>query len=178
MLSKCKVILSNFAHFYRYDSHLILKEFEPSQHDSRFKLRALPYNTEKMRTISFGHFLLLDSLGFLQASLSELTDNLKASGSNFPILDQVGLAKNDDEKKLLLRKGLYCSFYSQLKFDPCFLFQAFFHTNSPLRWKNWRILDVFRQKRNFSIDSPTRIFLMKTTSTRGKFSKFFAANPC
>ena len=74
------------------------------------KLTALPYNSEKFRTIEINSFHLKDSLSFLNASLNELMSNLLRNKSHtFPIIDQLGLYEPDEEekKRLLLRKGIY-----------------------------------------------------------------------
>ena len=95
-----------------YDGHFLLQKLGG---DERIKkLNALPYNTEKFRTIELNSYLFLDSLSFLNASLNELmNDLLKNKTHKFDILDQLGLYKKEDEKekKMLLRKGVYCYEY-------------------------------------------------------------------
>ena len=73
-------------------------------------MKALPYNTEKFRLITMKSFVFLDSLSFLNASLSELAEYLaKNEKHKFEILDQLNLYKEDEsvKKKLILRKGIY-----------------------------------------------------------------------
>ena len=61
--------------FSGYDSHLIMKYLNPAKlpkiNEKEICIKGLPYNTEKVRTLEIGKFRLLDSLGFLQASLSD-----------------------------------------------------------------------------------------------------------
>ena len=91
-----------------YDSHFLVQELG---HVKGLKtLSALPYNTEKFRTIDVNSFQFKDSLSFLNASLDELmNDLLKNKDHKFSIIDQLGLyKKGETEKKaLLLRKGVY-----------------------------------------------------------------------
>ena len=95
-----------------YDGHFLLQKLGG---DKRIKkLNALPYNTERFRTIELNSYLFLDSLSFLNASLNELmNDLLKNKTHNFSIIDQLQLYKKGDEtrKKMLLRKGVYCYEY-------------------------------------------------------------------
>ena len=91
-----------------YDGHFLM------QHLGKIKgirtLDALPYNTEKFRTIEINMFHLKDSLSFLNASLSELMNNLLLNKSHtFPIIDQLGLYEPNEckKKKMILQKGIY-----------------------------------------------------------------------
>lgn len=91
-----------------YDGHFLLQHL--GQIEGITKLTALPYNTEKFRTIEINSYRLKDSLSFLNASLNELMSNLLRDKSHtFPIIDQLGLySKQETEKKqLILRKGIY-----------------------------------------------------------------------
>jgi hypothetical protein len=87
-------------------------------------LRVLPFNGENFRTLSFNSFEFVDSLAFLQASLSELCSDLKDSGHLYEILKQTSLVKTNgkfDKKKykVLLEKSFfpyeYCHSLSQMK---------------------------------------------------------------
>ena len=96
-----------FAHnLSGYDSHFIINEMSG---DSRIKyLTALPYNTERFRTIKFNCFRFVDSAAFLQAKLDDLVSSL-AEDHNFAILDQMQLYNKyqSKRKKLLIRKGIF-----------------------------------------------------------------------
>ena len=54
-------------------------------------------SSEQIRTMSFNSFRLIDSIGHLSASLRVLTDNLKSSGHNFPLLHQSLHLMTEDE---------------------------------------------------------------------------------
>ena len=76
-----------------------------------FQLKALPYNSERIRTLSINNFTFIDSFGFMQASLAELTSNLAKSESaggpsKFKDLDAMKLANTPHQRELLLRKGV------------------------------------------------------------------------
>lgn len=92
--------------FSGYDSHLILKAIK---NDERiWKISAIPYNTEKVRTLTINYIQMLDSLNFLQGSLSALVNDLAKSGSSFPILRKSGLFNTESQFKLLTAKSFFC----------------------------------------------------------------------
>ena len=99
-----------FAHNMEgYDSHFILQQVK---NDPRIKkIKGLPHNTEKFRTITINSFVFLDSFAFLSTSLANLVDNLAEDNNHkFPILDQMELYNVSNYKRLkplLLRKGVY-----------------------------------------------------------------------
>ena len=91
-----------------YDSHFIMHALK--QGDRIKRIEGLPLNTEKFRTITINSFVCLDSLAFLSASLSEISNDLARNKNHpFEILDQMELYSRDEKKKkkLLLRKGVY-----------------------------------------------------------------------
>lgn len=91
-----------------YDGHFLMQHL--GEVEGIKKLGALPYNTEKFRTIEINSFHLKDSLSFLNAPLGELMSNLvKNKNHTFPILDQLGLYEANEtvKKEMLLRKGIY-----------------------------------------------------------------------
>jgi hypothetical protein len=95
-----------FCHnFSGYDSHLIVSSLK---HDDRIKkLEALPKNTEKFRTINLNFFSFVDSISFLDGSLADLVNDLVNSNHPFNLLQTENMCKNNDEKSLLLRKGVF-----------------------------------------------------------------------
>lgn len=108
--------LPMYAHnFCGYDSHHILKNVDVDQiqdYDKKGKLQpvkisGIPYNSEKVRSLKIGKLEFLDSYSFLQGSLSEMTDILVSSGKKLNILKQSGLYTTQEEKQLLLRKGVF-----------------------------------------------------------------------
>ena len=66
---------------------------------------ALPINSQKFRTLELNNTIFLDSCAFLGDSLAKLTETLKISKHDFPILAQ--LEGNGDRRQLLTRKGVY-----------------------------------------------------------------------
>lgn len=96
-----------FCHnFSGYDGHFIMEALGKTKNVT--KIEALPYNTEKFRTIQINSFVFLDSLSFLNASLNELMcDLVKNKNHKFKILRQQKLYRTISEKKLLLRKGVF-----------------------------------------------------------------------
>ena len=86
-----------------YDSHLIMSEVG-KLHPKR--ISCIPNNKEKYISFSIGNLRFIDSLQFLNASLSTLVDNLAREGSHkFPCLkDQF---QDQGQHQLLLRKGTY-----------------------------------------------------------------------
>ena len=103
-----------------YDSHFLLSKM---QQDSRIEtLKALPKNTEKIRTLRMNSYCFLDSYSFLSAPMSTLTADLKTKKNvKFEILDQLNLYESDEleKKALLLRKGVfpyeYCENLQQIR---------------------------------------------------------------
>ena len=118
--STMKIFVHNGS---RYDFHFIvsaLGEFS----DEIKSLKVLPFNGENFRTIGFNSFEFVDSLAFLQASLSELCTDLKEGGHDYEILKQTYLVKTNgkfDPKKykMLLEKSFFpyefCTSLRQMK---------------------------------------------------------------
>ena len=107
----------------RYDFHFIIKALGKFPQDVT-NIRVLPFNGENFRTISFNCFEFVDTLAFLQSSLSELSSDLRDSGHKYDILKQTYLVKTDgkfDPKKfkMLLEKSFfpyeYCTSLKQMK---------------------------------------------------------------
>jgi len=100
-----------------YDLHLITKVL--GKNERFWRMEILPKNSEKFIALYLNNYVFLDSMSFLPNSLNSLVDNLVASNYSMNILEQSGLYKNEVEKALLLKKGIYCydfaKSYSQLK---------------------------------------------------------------
>lgn len=91
-----------------YDGHFLMQHLGDLKGVT--KLSALPYNTEKFRTIEINSYQFKDSLSFLNASLNELMNNLLRDKTHtFEIIDQLQLYKTHEieKKQLILRKGIY-----------------------------------------------------------------------
>ena len=97
----------------RYDFHFIVKSL--TKKDVK-NLYILPYNMEHFRMIKFNSFMLLDSLAFLASSLAKLSDDLKISNHDYPLLRNSKLVQTngifDKEKfEMTLKKGFFCYEY-------------------------------------------------------------------
>jgi hypothetical protein len=79
----------------------------PFEKIEAIKVKVMPHNTERVRTISINMYTLLDSMDLFHASLASLVDDLNASNHNFPILEKSGIYRNENQRKLLLSKGVY-----------------------------------------------------------------------
>lgn len=86
---KLKIITHNCS---KYDMHFIVKALS-SFKDEIEGIEVLPYNGENFRTLSFNIFEFIDSLAFLQASLAQLSSDLKESDNKYAILRQTYLVK-------------------------------------------------------------------------------------
>ena len=86
-----------------YDGHFLVKGFEYTSSD----VSGLPYNMEKFRTISIGKLNFVDSYHILSAPLAELVQNVQKSDHSFPLLQEMQLFQNMEQRSLLLRKGVY-----------------------------------------------------------------------
>lgn len=105
-----KIYLHNGA---KYDFHFIIKSLAKRDVSN---LYILPYNIENYRLIKFNSFMFLDSLAFLQSSLSKLSDDLKLSNHDYPILRKSDIVQTnghfDEEKfEMVLKKGFFCYDY-------------------------------------------------------------------
>ena len=103
---KCSPQIPVYVHnFMSYDSNFLiknLKEVEKLQN-----LKAVPYNSNKLRTLSLFNFQFLDSYQIMNASLSQLTNDLVQSQHSWPILKQVDFCSSNNHLNLLLRKSIY-----------------------------------------------------------------------
>ena len=79
--------------------------FQKEIRDKTTKLSAIPLNTQKFKCLNMNVFNFLDSTAFLPDSLEKLTETLVRSHHSFPLLRQK--VKNEEKRKLLLRKGVY-----------------------------------------------------------------------
>lgn len=107
--AKIPIVLHNFR---SYDSHLIIEGFKYFGK----KISVIPSNMEKYISIICDSFVFLDSLMFMNSSLSTLVSDLKddalTSGKdeleNFPILTS---AFGNEKGRIFCRKGVYCYDY-------------------------------------------------------------------
>lgn len=98
--------LTCFAHnFSGYDSHFLIRALEkfPDQISS---VSAIPNNQQKFKTMILNNNIkFLDSLAFLPDKLESLVEVLLKSNNPMTMMDN--LVDTAEEKKLLLRKGVY-----------------------------------------------------------------------
>lgn len=107
-----KIFLHNGS---AYDFHFLVKALVKKGNLVK-NLYVLPFNMERFRMIKFNSFIFLDSIAFLQAGLSTLSDDLKNSGHDYPIIRQTDLVLTngvfDPEKfHMVLQKGIFCYDY-------------------------------------------------------------------
>jgi predicted Fe-S protein YdhL (DUF1289 family) len=107
--------LTCFAHnFSGFDSHCLIQSIA-ARKDLVPHISAIPLTTQKFKCLTLNrHIQLLDSYAFLPDKLGNLADTLRKSNSQFSFLDD--MVNNEEEKKLLLRKGVFpYSFASSLE---------------------------------------------------------------
>ena len=107
----------------KYDMHFIIQAI-PQFKQRIHNISVLPYNGENFRTLRFNCFEFLDSLAFLQASLFQLTNDLKNSSHEYNILKQTWLVKSNGlfdkvKFKMILSKAFfpyeYCTSFEKMK---------------------------------------------------------------
>lgn len=98
--------LTCFSHnFTGYDSHFLVKAL-PALQERIFDTFAIPTTSQKMKALILNkRITFLDSMAFIDGSLSDLVDMLIKGSSTFPIFEQlVGDIPGND---ILKRKGAY-----------------------------------------------------------------------
>lgn len=124
MPKKLKIFVHNCA---KYDMHFIIKGLSHFKTNIR-NLSVLPYNGENFRCLKFNSFEFVDTLAFLQASLSQLTADLKLSGHTYPILKQTKLCKSGSQfDRNLFEMVLEKSFFP---YEYCTSFKRMMATKS------------------------------------------------
>ena len=106
-LQRCtSYVVPVYVHnFMSYDSNFLLKHLNSL---NEFKnISAIPYNSNKLRTLTIKHFTFLDSYQIMNASLAQLSEDLRVSGHNWNILKQSKLCSTDQQLLCLLRKSIY-----------------------------------------------------------------------
>lgn len=86
---------------------------ESESRTEEIKVKVLPHNTERIRTMSINSYNILDSMDLFHASLASLVDDLNVSNHNFPLLKKSGIYNTDLQRTLLLTKGVYPYAYGQ-----------------------------------------------------------------
>ena len=120
MPKRLKIFVHNCA---KYDMHFIIKGISNFRQSIK-NISVLPYNGEHFRTLRFNSFEFVDTLAFLQASLSQLASDLKLTSHSYPIIKQSSLVKKNGRVdfykfNLILGKSFFpyefCSSYSKMK---------------------------------------------------------------
>ena len=96
-----------FHNLTNYDQHFIIHAL---QRDSVYKkINVIPESFEKYKCIDLDELRFIDSCQFLKESLDGLTNNLRKSNYEFPVVSNIFADEidSDDKKQLLLRKGIY-----------------------------------------------------------------------
>ena len=97
----------------RYDFHFIVKSLAKKELRNMY---ILPYNMENFRMVRFNSFMLLDSLAFLPSSLAKLSEDLKISNHDYPLIKNSKIITTDgkfDQEKfdMTIQKGFFCYEY-------------------------------------------------------------------
>jgi len=117
---KLKIFVHNCS---KYDMHFIIQALSTFK-DQIENINVLPYNGENFRTLKFNSFELLDTLAFLQSSLSQLSDDLRSSGHEYKLLKKTYLVRkfgnfNKERFDLVLSKSFfpyeYCTSLKKMK---------------------------------------------------------------
>ena len=135
--------------FRGYDHHLIVKALNKVGR----KIHVIPTNSERYLSVFVDNLKFIDSLQFMNASLSDLVENLESKGwDGFSILEQVFGSK----ASLLTRKGVFPYDYidSWKRFDePCLPPKKLFYnklTKTPLSSPDYKygklIFKAFKKK--------------------------------
>jgi len=67
----------------------------------------MPHNTEKIRKLDINCYSFMDSMDFLAGSLADIAKDLVLSNHDFPLMKKVGIYKTEEQKELLLQKGVF-----------------------------------------------------------------------
>ena len=103
---KIPVFLHNLSNF---DSHLIISGLSRWSGRQRFRLKGLPFNSERFRTLTVNNIQFIDSLHFLSASLDELVKDLSSGAHEFHLLKKNLISRplSSSELDLISRKGFF-----------------------------------------------------------------------
>ena len=100
-------LLCYMHNFSGYDSHFVMKHYMELQGREK-RVKGLAMNGQKFRTVTLGKVEFVDSLHLLDASLSELVNDLVEENHPFPILKASGIYNTEQQRELLIRsKGVY-----------------------------------------------------------------------
>ena len=102
-----KKLLCYMHNFSGYDSHFIMRHYMDLEGREK-RIQGLAMNGQRFRTVTLGKVEFVDSLHLLDASLSELINDLVEENHPFPILKASGIYSTEEQRELLIRsKGVY-----------------------------------------------------------------------
>ena len=91
-----------------YDSHFIIKEaYTLSNKLNNARFNVIPLSYEKFMSFDINHLRFIDSYLFMAESLEKLIENLYDKEDKYKNFPNMKKYYNDDELKLLCRKGFY-----------------------------------------------------------------------
>ena len=95
-----------FAHnFSGYDSHFVIEAI--ARHAEVGELNVLAYNSQRIRTLDYNRISFIDSMHFISDSLDNIIKDLVQSNHEFPILRNSLLYSSEEQRSLLLKKGVF-----------------------------------------------------------------------
>ena len=154
-----------------YDSHFLFRYYANEYITGSTDMFAIPTNTEKFKTFEMCGALFIDSLAFLEASLSEMVEDLKAEGCKFDIIRKSGLCENADQLKwILTSKGIYpyeyITSYEVLK-EPCLpprekFFSTLTNSNVSVE-EHTQAISTFEAFQCKSIEDYTKLYCLTDT---------------
>ena len=102
---RVKTTLLCYMHnFSGFDSHFVAKHYS----NTKTRIKALAYNTERFRTLTLGKTVFMDSMSLLDAGLGELARDLTKEDHPFKILESAGIYESEEQKNLLVKgKGIF-----------------------------------------------------------------------
>ena len=130
-----------------YDLHLFIRELCEENRDVLSRVKLLPKNLEKYISVKTPHLKFIDSYRHLNASLDSLVRDLDGPLAFKNVREHVNdvLQGNDDDVKLLSRKGIFCYNYldSRARLEELIPGRDKFHndlTDTPVSDSDWEHL--------------------------------------
>jgi hypothetical protein len=102
---KVPIYIHNFG---KYDQNFVLSALSTIKKPSQYRPRGLAHNNERFRTLEFNsNLLFLDSRAFFPEALGTMAQELVKSEHEFPLLSDSKLFATQEQKQLLLKKGVF-----------------------------------------------------------------------
>ena len=90
----------------KFDFNIVLSAIGNRQ-DTKARISILPSSGEGIKCLRYNFYTFVDTLSFLSSSLEKCVDTLKKSGSDFPYLSKSGVYKTEQQREMLIQKGIY-----------------------------------------------------------------------